>query len=216
MNHKAIVLTLITIVLFTPLTVFATAQQPDVLIYKNERRSLFANPLESFYKREKDRPRFFVEPGVWSTGNWRGYVATWTIEDSVLYLVEIDAWFCRGRDLDKCEKVELKNLFGNRFRDGRVKADWFSGELRVPDGKQLRYVHMGYGSVYEREIVLTVEGGKVVGEKTVDNTQRRLPSELELQRQELEKMKPTPTPTPSVWLSSERFRRTASGWCKLS
>jgi len=51
---------------------------------------------------------------------------------------------------------------------------------------------MGYGSVYEREITLRVESGKVVAESTIDNTQRVLPSQLELQRQELEKMKPKP------------------------
>ena len=62
----------------------------------------------------------------------------------------------------------------------------------MPDGKMLQYVHMGYGSVYEREIMLAVESGKVVAESTVDNTQRTLPSELELQRSELEKIKPKP------------------------
>jgi len=55
-----------------------------------------------------------------------------------------------------------------------------------------QYAHMGYGSVYEREITLRVESGKVVAESTIDNTQRVLPSQLELQRQELEKMKPKP------------------------
>ena len=54
----------------------------------------------------------------------------------------------------------------------------------------LQYVHMGYGSVYEREIVLEVKSGSVVGESTIDHTKTELPSELELQRRELEKMKP--------------------------
>ena len=127
-----------------------------------------------------------------STGNWRGYVATWTIENGSLYLVKIDAWICRGWDEKNCGKVELSRLFGRRYRKGKVKADWFSGELRVPDGKLLQYVHMGYGSVYEREITLSVESGRIVRESMSDNTQKSLPSELELQRQELEKIKPKP------------------------
>jgi hypothetical protein len=127
-----------------------------------------------------------------STGNWRGYVATWKIENDHLYLVKLDTWICRGWNENTCRKVNLQRLFGKRYRNGKVLANWFSGELRMPDGKMLQYVHMGYGSVYEREIMLRIESGKLVNESTIDNTRRTLPSELELQHQELEKMKPKP------------------------
>jgi hypothetical protein len=174
-----------------PATAFATGQEPDVLIYKGKTYSLFANPLEAFYPNRKKRPLFVVKPNVMSTSNWRGYVATWAIEDNFLYLVKIDAWTC-PRNFKNCQPVDLAKLFGSKYRNGKVKADWFSGDLRMPDGKMLQYVHMGYGSVYEREITLTVDSGKVVKESMVDNTIRTLPSALELQRQELEKMKPKP------------------------
>lgn len=189
---------LLVILLMLPASALATAQQPDVLNYKGKTYSLFSNPLEDYYENRKDRPRFVVEPGVMSTGNWRGYVATWTVEDGVLYLVKIDAWLCRNFEKANCTRVELPKLFGNKYLDGRVKADWYTGVLRVPDGKQLQYVHMGYGSVYEREIILQVEAGKIVGESIIDNTKRVLPSEMELQRQELEKMKPKPKSSPGV------------------
>ena len=162
-----------------------------MLIYKGKTYDLFANPLEAFYPDENKRPLFFVKPNVMTTGNWRGYVATWTIENNFLYLVKIDAWTC-NRSLEHCRKVELPKLFGRKYRNGKVRADWFSGELRIPEGKMLQYVHMGYGSIYEREITLTVDSGKVVKESMVDNTIRTLPSVLELQRQELEKMRPKP------------------------
>jgi hypothetical protein len=185
-------LALLTIVVALPLTAAATGQQPDILIYKGKTYDLFANPLESFYKNEKDKPLFRVRPNVMSTGNWRGYVATWKIENGFLYLVKLDAWICRDWAANTCTKVNLRRLFGKRYRNGRILASWFSGDLRMPDGKMLQYVHMGYGSVYEKEITLQVKSGKVVAESTVDNTQRALPSQLELQRQELEKMKPKP------------------------
>ena len=181
---------LIALVYALPATASATSQQPDVLIYKAKPYDLFANPLEEFYKEQTNRPLFCVKPTVISTGNWRGYVATWTIENGFLYLVKIDAWICRDWHKKSCRKADLSKLFGNRYRNGKVKADWFSGDLRMPDGKLLQYVHMGYGSVYERELTLSVESGRVVKESMADNTQKTLPSELELQRQELEKMKP--------------------------
>lgn len=183
--------TLLAILCMLPAIAHATAQQPDVLIYKGKTYDLFANPLEGLYPNERKRPQFFVEPRVLTTGNWRGYVATWTIENNFLYLVKIKAWTC-NRNLTGCRKVEIRNVFGGRYRNGKVRADWFSGDLLMPDGKMLQYVHMGYGSIYEREITLRVKSGKVVEESTVDNTTRTLPSPLELQRQELEKMRPKP------------------------
>jgi hypothetical protein len=48
-------------------------------------------------------------------------------------------------------------------------ADWFSGMLRVPIGEMLLYVHMGFGSVYAREIHIRVERGHVTGRRIYDN-----------------------------------------------
>ena len=89
----------------------------------------------------------------------------------------------------KLRRADLKTLFADLYRDGKVEAIWFSGDLRIPDGKMLEYAHMGYGSVYERDIVLTVEQGQVRGKVVLDNTKHTVPSRLELERQELEKMK---------------------------
>jgi hypothetical protein len=41
----------------------------------------------------------------------------------------------------------------------RVAATWFTGNLIVPDGQRVTYVHMGYGSQYERYRVVRVERG---------------------------------------------------------
>lgn len=186
--RKLLIATLILNLL--PLTAFATAQQPDVLLYDGKKYSLLANPLESYYNEERAKPRFFTRPGSVSTGNWRGYVATWKIEEDFLYLVNIDSWICESLGSEKCKKADLKELFGEKYQDEKVKADWFTGELRVPDGELLQYVHMGYGSIYEREIILKVEAGKITGKKVIDNTKEKIPSRPELERQELEKMKP--------------------------
>jgi hypothetical protein len=50
-----------------------------------------------------------------------------------------------------------------------LHASWYTGTLRVPRGEMLHYVHMGFGSVYEEEILIEVEKGCVVGERSVDN-----------------------------------------------
>lgn len=48
-------------------------------------------------------------------------------------------------------------------------ADWFSGVLRVPQGELLRYVHMGFGSVYERELHISIDKGLVVSTDVILN-----------------------------------------------
>jgi hypothetical protein len=177
---KSVVFIFTLLLAFTP--AFATGQAPDKILYEGRLRSLFSNPLEDYYEDEEKRPLFMVSPNTMTTGNWRGYIATWEIKDGTLYLTHVKAWIENRR-------VTLQRLFGKRVRKGKVKASWFSGELRIPDGKMLQYVHMGYGSVYEREIFLTVEKGRITDKAIIDNTPRYLPSEIELMKQELDKMK---------------------------
>lgn len=171
---------------------FATAQAPDALIYNGKPYDLFSNPLEDFYGGdESKRPKFWVEPNTMSSGNWRGYVATWEIIDDKLYLTKIDSWLCRPsiRTKSGCRRVTVRDLFGGKVVDGKVFASWFSDNLRVPDGKQLKYVHSGYASIYERDLIFDVDAGKIVKHETVDNTKRELPSDQEIYQQELTRLK---------------------------
>ena len=160
----------------------ATAQAPDVIFYEGQKRRLYSNPLEDYYSDGRKRPNFMIGPNTITSGNWRGYIATWKVVDNTLYMAHIESWIGR-------RKATLESIFGSKCRNGRVKATWFSGELRIPDGMELQYVHMGYGSVYERDIIVSVEAGKVTKAVIIDNSKLQLPSDLELQRQELEKMK---------------------------
>lgn len=191
---KNLAFVIITVISFA-LNAFATGQAPDVLIYDGKIYNLFSNPLEDFYKNEKDRPQFLITPGGTSSGNWRGYVGFWEISEDSLYLKGLDSWLCEGSAVEKatgkagCSRVDIKNLFGSKFSQNRVSADWFTGELRIPDGKQIQYVHMGYGSIYEKDIVISVSKGKITGKMIIDNTKKEPKSELELQRKELEKLK---------------------------
>lgn len=192
-------LILVAVLIFGSVTAgFSTAQSPDILFYENKVFDLYSNPLEDFYKDEKNRPRFSIIPGGTSSGNWRGYVAYWEVADDMLYLKALDSWLCSGTPAQRatgkadCRRADIEELFGTNVVNSRVSAVWFTGDLRIPDGKELQYVHMGYGSVYERDIVLSVRDGKITKKKVIDNTKKAPESELELQRKELEKLKNSP------------------------
>lgn len=87
---------------------------------------------------------------VFSTACWRQYRGTWEIKDGKLYLVAIVG----------CYRLAHPEP---------VLADWFTGVLRVPRGHQLVYVHMGFGSVYEEELHIMIERGRVKGQRVYDN-----------------------------------------------
>ena len=40
-------------------------------------------------------------------------------------------------------------------------AHWYSGTIRIPQGELLEYVHGGYASTYERDLLLELERGVV-------------------------------------------------------
>lgn len=80
---------------------------------------------------------------IFSTACWREYIGYWSIRRGKLYLTKLEG----------------------RFRlDGKeaIFADWFTGELRIPKGRMLEYVHSGFNSIYEQEMLLTLERGVVI------------------------------------------------------
>lgn len=168
-------------VLLQPTDGFSTAQIPDYLIYNGETYPIFNNPLESSFNQKNPRPyHLFVRT---CTACWRGYVATWKIENGFLYLHKIVEGTCASKPAE----ITLSILFPNRKEP--VRADWFTGTLRIPQGKQLRYIHMGYGSVYEKEVLLFIQAGQLIKEELLDNTKKKLPSWEEKSLDELNKLR---------------------------
>jgi hypothetical protein len=110
-------------------------------------------------------------------------VATWEIKDGQLFLQNLVEGSCS----DKPKAIALSLLFPGQ--QGPIPASWFNGTIRIPRGKRLQYVHMGYGSVYEKEIILVFEKGKLVKEELLDNRNRKLPSGEEKSLDELQKLK---------------------------
>jgi hypothetical protein len=159
---------------------FATAQIPDYLIYKGETFPLFSNPLESYFRNNSRPDNIFVYS---CTACWRGYVATWKIENGSLHLVKLVEGTCSS----DAKEIDVSIIFPKKKTP--IEATWFSGTIKIPQGKELLYVHMGYGSIYEKEILLTIEKGKLMKEEVIDNTKRELPSWQERSLDELNKLK---------------------------
>ncbi len=147
------------------------AQQPDSILLYGKTMDLYTNPLEQYWSlRKRKRPAFHLTPIC-----KRGYIATWEILDKQLILKNISGNVEKRLFLfwKKVMPYSLKMLF-SRSSKGGVRASWFSGKLRIPQGKRTLYVHQDYDSRFEKEMVITVEQGTVIKTVTLDYIQQKL------------------------------------------
>ena len=119
-----------------------------------------SEPLGSYLAIHKEKPHFFAV----SSGCWRGYVGTWEIKDEKLYLIEIDGY--AEVSSKTYGKVDINYLFPNQ---SRVFAEWFTGEIKIPQGDYLNSGHGGYGLTHEMDLFIEFKNGQLVGKRTVDN-----------------------------------------------
>ncbi|QNP45650.1 hypothetical protein H9L14_14160 [Sphingomonas sediminicola] len=134
-----------------------TAQVRDRLSYDGRIFPLCSLPLQPWLQ-ETGNAGIFRWP---HTANRRGYVASWEIADDRLYLKKLEATLHDG------SAASLATLFPGTT--GKVFAEWYSGTLRVTDGELLEYIHVGFGSRYERDIFLEIRDGVLVGTSVQEN-----------------------------------------------
>lgn len=144
---------------------FGTAQIPDFLIYQGDTLAIYANPLEDYFDKKGERTIGGLEMEGMCTALWRGYVGTWIIEKDSLFLVSIETDYCNDNPID----IDISEEFGSN----RVFADWVSFEIINPYGKQIKYIHQGYQSIYEYERGFEFLNGKLTQQNNYDNSKSR-------------------------------------------
>jgi hypothetical protein len=140
-----------------------TAQAAESLIYKGTEYFMFTEPLGGYLDHHPS-----IQFESYSTACWRGYYGSWEVKGTHelgygLYLIELSGY------LPNQEKVGLEYLFPNSPEG--VFAHWFNGEIRCPFGELLNYVHMGYASTYQNDLILEFRRGLLISERIVDNSQ---------------------------------------------
>ncbi|MDD4951986.1 MAG: hypothetical protein PHV85_05510 [Desulfovibrionaceae bacterium] len=146
-----LVLTLALLMLTLAAQVRATAQIPKILVDNGTEHMLFSTSLESWFGPAHPRPDNTLH--MVSTACWRGYQGRWDLRDETLWLVAL--FRCHSKD-----QSPLAKFFPGQT--GPIKADWYTGSFKIPQGWQTRYVHMGFATQYERWLYIEIEKGRVV------------------------------------------------------
>ncbi len=139
-----------------------TAQIHEKIRYQGKRMGLATCPdfpvnhprIMCLSEQEIEELAKHMKTGIlFSTACWLGYRGSWSIRRGKLYLTKLEG----------------------RFRlDGKdaIFADWVTGELHIPQGKVLDYIHMGFDTVYEEEIIFSLEKGVVRKTEVIPSSHR--------------------------------------------
>ncbi|MFA6570334.1 MAG: hypothetical protein WCT77_03780 [Bacteroidota bacterium] len=132
-----------------------TAQIGEILILNGKKCSIAGTPkipenCDFIEKIDITQDEKYLRSIISSTACWRRYLGTWEIKENKLYLVDVEGAL-------------------NKKNKEPVFADWYSGIIKIPQGELLKYIHMGFLSVYEEEIQITIENGIVQTSEIISN-----------------------------------------------
>lgn len=137
-----------------------TAQTPDTIVFEGQEWLLLATPLDSFLAA-KGLGKRFVSP---NTANWRGYLATWRVDPDGRLFVDAVSATVRGLGSGTQPVSGSAALGGTPLP---LAADFVTGRLRLARGAKIRHVHSGFNSVWEEEILLEFERGRVASRQNL-------------------------------------------------
>jgi len=156
----------------------ASPQMPDYIIFKGDTIATYNLILELYFQKQEkaDQGKLFglsFREGA-SFNCWRGYQAIYKFDNDTLFLVDIIS--CGERRRGKIDKAassqKMKAIFNDKFINGKVYIDWFSGDisfpLKNPNNKVLRWDGVFY-TIFEKETVISIINGKVLNIADVDN-----------------------------------------------
>jgi hypothetical protein len=143
--------------------IFATAQYGDILIVSGDTVWIHSNPLEGYFSKKGNRIIGGIDLNDTRRTNsalWRGYVATWKLENDSLFLVRVQAEY----GFEDPIEIDLRKEFGYQ----KVFAQWVNDTIVYPMGKTLKRTQMAYTSVYEAERYYTIKAGKLIDTKQIN------------------------------------------------
>ena len=110
-----------------------------MIIINNEQHEVLIYPLESYFSQKgissEDIPwldKTFNLREYINTSLYRGYRATWLIENDSIFLIKIENGnYTNRKKGSKSPDADLKAMFGTKYKNGKVFADWINKNLFI-------------------------------------------------------------------------------------
>jgi hypothetical protein len=147
--------------LLNAINLYSTEQIDDFVSYNNEICRLqvsweYPSPLETF---EDNNYKFTAN----STANLRGFIATWRIYNSLMYLDKVED--------GNGQEIQLNNIFDNSLIiNNSIFAQWFSGFLMIKSSPERVWYESPYSEepfyviVYSNIAIVEIRDGIVINE----------------------------------------------------
>ena len=140
---------------------FASPQIPELLIYKNDTIPIYNLIIEEYFQKNEKRTgkNRFEQLGVKDIAGItfvaaRGYQGVYKIENDSLFVVDmISQSIFLSQDNEVVELNQIKSLFKDQYKNGKVFVDWFSGNIAIRDGDLLRWDGV-FVCTFEKEKVI--------------------------------------------------------------
>ena len=130
-------------------------QAADILSYNGKKTTIASEPLKSYLDTRSDVGFVYK-----TTALVRGYIGKWEIKNKKLYLISLVGFIKNNK------QVDLNYLFPN---ETEVFAEWYSGDIRIPEGELLKKINLGYASVFEKDRYLSFKEGVLISETVKKN-----------------------------------------------
>lgn len=161
----------------------ASPQLPDYIIYKKDTMQIYDLLVEKyinqFNSEEEDkltggsfRNNIQLEDAKLSTNCWRGYQAIYKVENDSLFVVGVINCNSINDIVAKTSGENLRKVFGNKVKDGKVLVDWWDGAISFPVANEKNEIVSWDGVseyVFQYETLLRIKQGKVVAATQVEN-----------------------------------------------
>ncbi len=140
------------------MSVFATGQAPDQVIYNGKEFYLLANPLENYFEQHPDkRPNEEIH----STGLTRGYIATFEIRENQLFLKDIIIMCIDTTSKDRYAYYR-KSVLSEVFPDQEnIKITWLTGIIFMSEINNIE-------PPKEKYVLLKINKGDVITYKHIN------------------------------------------------
>ena len=148
----------------------ATGQTGDVIIIDGQRWELLGHPVDAdsalYHRLKASLPK----ERSCSTANWDGYRAYWSIREQQLCLDSIRVKLLnKDTQQYRQECIPLTETFKEYYVGKDIVATWLTDTVRVASGEIIYYEHLGFNRNYEHEQLITIDRGKVIDMKAIEN-----------------------------------------------